>query len=399
MSVVIHNGTHTTVAGFSNVDMPQIVCSSSYVQRQDGSLEFVVEGMLIGEDGPVYTMMDAQGVPYNWDALEKQWRWICEERLGCRLEETPVVATVAPDLPDAVRAQYLEMALGRLKIPVFQLVVEPLAVALSLGRNTALVVDVGAAKSTVTPIIDGTVVQTAVARSKFAGDFLDMQVNELLTKIAPIKDEEEGDPNNRKDPSLTLWRNSRTWIQEFKTYMLQVAPSRLQDLDSAALDMMGLTYIKNFLLQKQKTISLTQKQCCELAEGLFQPRSVSQQFVAAEGLSEIVAKSVKKAGASTATSSSATNVTTPEQTHAALLTNILITGSSSLISGLEQRIVNDLSYQFPQYKLSSFANPLVLDRKLQSWQGGVTMANLPSWDLGDWVSQSDYEARNERGSN
>lgn len=391
MSVVIHNGTHTSVAGFANVDMPQVVCSSSYVQKSDGTLVFDIVEMLTEAEGTVYTMMDAQGVPYNWDALEAQWRWICEDKLGCRLEETAVVATVAPDLPAAARARYLEMALGRLKIPVFQLVVEPLAVALSLGRNTALIVDLGAAKATVTPVIDGTVVQAAIGRSRFAGDFLDLQVGKLLSE----KDDKQNGEESHEPTPLELWRNSRTWIQDFKSYMLQVAPSKLQDLDSAALDMMGLSYVKNFLYRRQKTISLMQKECCALAEGLFQPSYVSQQFASSEGLSEIVAKAVKKAGASTATNSSATNATTPEQIHAALLTNIVITGSSSLIPGLEQRIVNDLSYQFPQYKLSSFANPLVLDRKLQSWQGGVTMANLPSWDLGEWISQSDYEARSE----
>ncbi|SCV01638.1 LANO_0F12772g1_1 [Lachancea nothofagi CBS 11611] len=386
MAIVIHNGTHTTVAGFSQVDMPQVVCSSSYMKRADESLEFELDALLEGPESPIFTIMNPEGVPYDWEALEKQWRWIVETKLGSKLEETPLVITVAPDLPQEAKSQYLDVALRRLKVPVFQMVVEPLAVALSLGRNTALVVDIGAAKATVTPIIDGSVVSSAAIRSRFAGDFLDFQVYEML------KHQIESDESLPKDPSYAAWHNSRTWIQEFKAYMLQISPSKLQEMDSATVDILGMNSIKKFLYKKQKTISLTQKQCCSITEGIFQPSAASPQFSKDEGLSDIVAKSVKKAGASSTQASSASNVASAEQIHTALLTSIVITGSSSLIAGLEQRVVNDLSYQFPQYKLSSFANPLVLDRKLQSWHGGVTMANLPSWDLGDWISRKDHES-------
>ncbi|SCU97509.1 LADA_0H06656g1_1 [Lachancea dasiensis] len=392
MSVVIHNGTHTTVAGFSQIDMPGLVCSSSYMKKRDGSLVFALDEILEGPEAPVYTIMTSEGVPYDWEALEAQWRWIVESQLGAKLEETPLVVTVAPDLSPETKSQYLDMALGRLKVPVFQMVVEPLAVSLSLGRNTALVVDIGAAKATVTPILEGNVASGAAVRSRFAGDFLDFKVYEALKdEIAPVHSTDSGPTEEQQVPSYAAWLNSHTWIQQFKAYMLQASPSKLREMDSATIDILGLNSVKNFLYKKQKTISLTQKQCCQITEGIFQPSSASTEFSDGEGLSEIVAKSVKKAGASAQTSSAA-NATSAEQVHTALLTNIIITGSSSLIAGLEQRIVNDLSYQFPQYKLSSFANPLVLDRKLQSWHGGVTMANMPSWDLGDWVSLKDYES-------
>ncbi|SCU89302.1 LAME_0E02894g1_1 [Lachancea meyersii CBS 8951] len=388
MSIVIHNGTHTTIAGFSQVDMPQLLCSSSYTKRPDGSLDFDTDEILNGPETPIFTIMSTDGTPYDWEALEKQWKWIVETKLGAKLEETPLVVTVAPDITKETKNQYLELALGRLKVPVFQMVLEPLAVSLSLGRNTALVVDIGAAKTTVTPVIEGTILSSAAIRSRFAGDFLDFQVYETLKKRAFPEEEE----SSSACPSFTAWHNSHTWIQEFKAYMLQASPSKLQEMDSATADILGLNVVKNFLYKKHKTVTLTQKDCCSITEGIFQPSTASSQFSNEEGLSNIVAKAVKKAGASTAQSASAANVTSAEQIHTALLTNIIITGSSSLIAGLEQRVVNDLSYQFPQYKLSSFANPLVLDRKLQSWHGGVTMANLPSWDLGDWVSRKDFQS-------
>lgn len=129
-----------------------------------------------------------------------------------------------------------------------------------------------------------------------------------------------------------------------------------------------------------------------------------------------MAKSVKKAGASInsmkantstnpnglGTSHINTNVgdnnstasssnISPEQVYSLLLTNVIITGSTSLIEGMEQRIIKELSIRFPQYKLTTFANQVMMDRKIQGWLGALTMANLPSWSLGKWYSKEDYE--------
>ncbi|SCU97109.1 LAMI_0F08922g1_1 [Lachancea mirantina] len=392
MTIVIHNGTHTTIAGFSNRDLPQVVCPSSYLQRNDGTFLFGYNEMMLAEEGAVYTILDDQGVPYNWDALAAQWRWILEDQLQANPEEQALVVTVAPDISETARTQYLKLALETLKVPVFQMVLEPLAVALSLGRNTALVVDIGAAKSTVTPIVDGSVLKSAVTRSRFAGNFLDFQVNEL---VSAKRDASESSTVS----SLDVWRDSASWIKDFKAYMLQVSPSKLQELEAMNLDVMGMNYIRNFLYKKRQTLSFTQKECCQVAEYLFQPHLASSHYPPGEGLTEIVGTAVKKAGASSSMgSSTSTNVVSPEQIHNTLLTNIVITGSTSLLPGLEQRVVNELRYQFPQYKLSSFANPLVLDRKLQSWHGGVTMANLPSWDLGEWTSRNSYKQESANGS-
>lgn len=408
--VVIHNGGRTTIAGFSDQDLPQVVCPSSYAKGKDGEVVFGYLEML-QNPGEVFTIMDSRGCPYNWEALEQQWRWIYEQVLEISPEELPLVITVPPDLSAGTRSKYLELALEKLKVPVFQMVVEPLAISLSLGRNTSLVVDIGASKITVTPIIDGSVVKPAVLRSKFAGDFLDYQVAENLKNSLPI---EPAGEDSKVPESFKYWESSRTWIHDFKATMLQVSPSKIQELegmqDTMAFSHNPLDNKKYFLYKKgNKTLTLEQRECYKLAEMLFQPQLASDQFAAKEGLAELVVKAVKKAGAAVTTSNSgpaggggpsgsssmgigATSTTTPEQIHAALLTNIVITGSTSLVPGVEQRIVNELSYQFPQYKLSSFANPMVLDRKLQSWQGGVTMSNLPSWELGNWITRQEYDA-------
>ena len=180
---------------------------------------------------------------------------------------------------------------------------------------------------------------------------------------------------------------------------------------------------KNFLFKPlNKTITLDFKDCYEFAEYLFKPQLISDKFSPEDGLGPLMAKSVKKAGASinsmkantsanpnglgtshmhatagdNANGSSSNNIS-PEQVYSLLLTNIIITGSSSLIEGMEQRIIKELSIRFPQYKLTTFANQVMMDRKIQGWLGAVTMANLPSWNLGKWYSKEDYESLKRDG--
>ncbi|XDT05777.1 Actin [Nakaseomyces glabratus] len=81
---------------------------------------------------------------------------------------------------------------------------------------------------------------------------------------------------------------------------------------------------------------------------------------------------------------SATNNITPEHVYSLLLTNVIITGGTSLIDGMEQRI------RFPQYKLSTFTNPDQLQRSLQAWNGAVSLSNLPKWGLTQWFTKEDF---------
>lgn len=184
-------------------------------------------------DDEVYTLMDSQGLPYNWEALELQWRYMYETQLKVSPEELPLVITMPatngkPDM--SILERYYELAFDKLKVPVFQIVIEPLAIALSMGKSSAFVIDMGASGCNVTPIIDGIVVKNAVVRSKFGGDFLDYQVHE---KLAPMI-KEENDMENMADEeksSTDVWHEANTWIQQFKSTMLQVSEKDLIELE------------------------------------------------------------------------------------------------------------------------------------------------------------------------
>lgn len=432
--VVIHNGSSTTVAGFSNMELPKCIISTSYVQK-GAERVFGTFAMLDEcekkQDPPceVYTIMDKNGMPYNWDALEAQWRYIYEKELQTNPEELPLVISVPAthhEIDPQIVQNYLDLALNKLKVPELQIVVEPLAVALAMGKSSALVVDIGARGTTVTPIVDGTVVRSGVMRSRFGGDFLDYQVAKLLEE--PLG-----------SSSHEAWYNSQTWIREFKSTMLQVCDKNLSELERYHQDQlllqqqqqqqMGasyhnylanpLTQKRNFLHKKHnRTVTLELRDCYRVCEYLFQPSLASPDYTGRDGLGELLARAVKKAGASVSAqgtpgggqgaslvqshqqseqqqqpaASTTASTATIEQVYAQLLTNVVITGATSLVAGFEQRIVTELAVRFPQNKLATYANQIHLDRAAQGWIAMGAMAALPGWDLGRWYTRRDAAA-------
>ncbi|QLQ79059.1 hypothetical protein HG537_0B04060 [Torulaspora globosa] len=444
--VVIHNGSHSTIAGFSNMELPQCIIPSTYLQRDDemifGTFEMLDEAEKNIPGTQVYTIIDSHGLPYNWTALEAQWRYIYEKQLKVSPKDLPLVISVPASHAEfdmQIMERYFELAFVQLGVPVLQIVVEPLAVALSMGKSSALVVDIGARGCTVTPIVDGTVIKTGVMRSKFGGNFLDFHIAQL-PHIEP----------SETASTCEMWYNSNTWIQQFKSTMLQISDKNLVELERYYQEqlqlqqqqqqqmngfqpymMNPLTQKRNFLYKGQKTITMELRDCYKIAEYLFQPNLASETFSQTEGLSELMSKSIRKAGATVSTMGTQSGGTgaslvyhrthiaangntknttqspgpgsekttvaaasagglTSEQVYSLLLTNVIITGCTSLIGGTEQRIINELSIRFPQYKLTTYANQIQFDRKVQPWISMSAMASLPNWELGRWYVPHDW---------
>ncbi|CAL9732329.1 actin-related protein 7 [Monosporozyma unispora] len=509
-SIVINIGSYSTIVGFSNTELPSCVLPSSYMRKKSNNDEYIFDKYemlqvasprhheLNSEDYDVFTLVDNNGLPYNWEGIMKQWEYIFQEKLKCLTEEYPLVIVI-PMISKTtqlriIMEKYMELAFDKFNFPIIQFIIEPLATTLSMGKKNALIIDIGFNGCKITPVYDGIIIKNGITKNKFGGSFLDYVVNNFIEKKLDDDDVEMG---NDSDESIKTWWNSNTWIQDFKHSMLQVCDKDLGELEryyqeqetmylkqqeqmkqlggtgivtgavpafnSNIINMTNnpLTQDKNYLYKPSaRTIKLNQKEILNLTEYLFKPQLISAKFNKDEGLSEIISKSIKKTAATlssnnnstkdsesgineneTATTNSNSNMIrtvgasviippkinrsnksdnidnnnnkskflddpnlnhsmnengsntttrTPELIYSSLLTNVIITGSTSLILGMEQRIIQELSIRFPQYKLITFANQYMMDRSLQNWLSGVTMSNLPTWELGRWYSRGEW---------
>jgi hypothetical protein len=127
-----------------------------------------------------------EGRVADWDAVEALWSHALGTVLSSDPREHPVLACTATYESAADRAKLAELLAETLQVPAFFLARNAMLSAFSLGRASALVLDVGAARSVCAPVQDGFVLARGVRTSGVAGDLVDDHLVRLLeTQVLP----------------------------------------------------------------------------------------------------------------------------------------------------------------------------------------------------------------------
>lgn len=117
----------------------------------------------------------------NWDAVEALWRHGFNNCLFESDSSQRALLTVEPSFcPTENREKMMEMAFEALQCPAYFTAKDSMLAALSMGKTTALVVDIGAGSSSAVAIQDGYVLMSSIKRSKFAGSFLDEALRKII---------------------------------------------------------------------------------------------------------------------------------------------------------------------------------------------------------------------------
>lgn len=78
------------------------------------------------------------------------------------------------------REKLTELMFEKYDVPAFFLAKSAVLAAFSLGRSTGLVLDSGASHTTVTPVLDGYILNKSVKKSSIGGNMLDQICHEYL---------------------------------------------------------------------------------------------------------------------------------------------------------------------------------------------------------------------------
>jgi actin-related protein len=366
-SIVIENGSYETRAGFSLDELPQLAFPSVYSRDNNGTISIGDEHP---QDNEVLTILN-DGVVYNWDALEANWRHVYES-LHADPREQPLVITEEIWNNKRNRTKLCELAFDKLQVPVFAIVKNPLAVTYGVGRSTSLVVDIGAATTSVTPILDGTVLYKGAVHSKFAGDFLSLHIHRYLSQFLPLEAQFQGSDSYRRLQATSI-------LDDFKSTILSVSGFPIVH-SQTEFNINPLHYE----LPNGQRIEVGKEQVL-LSEPLFLPQNYRPQGMELPqdslGLTELILSALKKLDVS-------------NEIYNALLSNIVFTGGTSLIPGLEQRILSDLTRFLPQYHIQSFSNPVVLERANAVWLGASILANMSSFET-QYLGRDEYLQRGQ----
>lgn len=350
-SVVIHIGSHQTVVGYNDSETPTCILPSSYIKNKSTN-EYIFDyyEMLsvrdelnldqIKNDIEVFTLLNENGLPYNWEMIERQWDYIFQEKLLIDISQYPLVINLPilnnMDTIKFIMEKYMELCFHKFNIPMLQFIMEPLSMTLSCGKKNGIVVKMDMNGCSVIPIIDGNVIKNGIISNKFGIEFLNYIIlNKInaLTENSSDNDEEKkiNDANDAQNlSSYEMWYNNETWVQELRTQYLGISDRDLNEtkrfydeqtemyirqqeqyaqLNNTKInrDLLISNYQannnpleinKNFLLKqindKPKTIRMKQKDIFALTEPIFQPKLFNDKFHNTDGLIDIIDKSLKK---------------------------------------------------------------------------------------------------------
>ncbi|KAI9744553.1 MAG: NuA4 histone acetyltransferase subunit [Claussenomyces sp. TS43310] len=437
-ALVLDPGFSHTRAGFAGEDVPKSVVPTHYAIFGTGDKKRLVFGdNAINTPLPDMELsnpMGKDGTVEDWEVAPKIWEYSITSRLtkfkpskpstnglndkaddidvameGVEenekpLEENPVLMTETAWNPAKSRERAIEIAMESWGVPAFWTARNSVLAGYAAGKSCALIIDIGATNVSVTPIHDGLILKKGVQKSPLAGNWLSSQVRALFATADPKVDlvphfmiasktaVDAGAPPQATyrafatppTASFRAFQEERV-ITEFKESVVQVwsGPGRLNS-GTAAQGSSNEDYVRS---QPGRVF--------EMPDGANQMWGL-ERFKVAEGMwDEKAALPVPGEAAPTKAQ------TIPELVRAAvsgvdidlrvnLLQNIVVTGGTTLTTGLTDRLVSEVQALYPGARVKLQAAGLTSERRFGSWIGGSILASLGTFHQ-LWISKKEYE--------
>ncbi|CAM1504309.1 Fc.00g019000.m01.CDS01 [Cosmosporella sp. VM-42] len=441
-ALVLDPGYCNTRAGFAGEDVPKSILPSFYGHMTTDPTRDVFgdEYIVPRADFEIKNYMNKDSVVEDWDVAAKIWENMLVKRLQPErqtppsknglnddakddaqdgegdvnmddaaetrekpLEESPLLMTEAPWNTPKSREKAIEIIMENWGCPAFWLSRTPVLAAFAAGKATALVIDVGGANTSVTAIHDGMVLKRSIQKSPVGGLWLSSQIRSMFETSDPKVDltptfmVENKTPVDalatpqfrpRKFPfeihdSFRLYENERV-LTEFKESVVEVwrGPGRY-----------GATGNEEYVKTQPGRVfempdgwnQMWREQRFRVTEGMWDesagyPIPESERLNKGQTIPELIRSAL-----------GAVDV----DLRGNLLANVVVTGSTSLINGFNDRLNNELTTMYPGLKIKIHAAGLTSERRFGAWIGGSILASLGTFHQ-MWISRKEYE---ENGPN
>merc|ERR1712159_400150 len=349
--VVIDTGSGTTKVGYAGEDAPRNFFPS-ITARSRGQDKTLYVGHQVAQAPPDSKLAPkhpiVRAVPEDWSALGLLWEHALQNELEANADDMALVLTDAPMSVDCStqvdenRRKMGEKAFEELGVKAITIGCQPVLSLFSTGRTTGCVVEVGEGASFTVPVFDGLILQHAVLRQELAGQ--DITSCLLKTLI---------------DRNLPFAKNSHDLACTIKEKVCYVA----SDFESE-----GLRYNQNAEGMSRSyelpdtsviTVGPDRYKCPEI---LFQPELLGADAVGMQGLHKLCASSIGKIDT--------------EELRTAMFENVVLSGGSSMLPGIGDRMQNEVSALATDGATVSVITDS--QRKYAAWVGGSMLGSLPT---------------------
>ncbi|KAF2129895.1 Actin/actin-like protein [Dothidotthia symphoricarpi CBS 119687] len=434
-AIVLDPGYSSTRAGFAGEDVPKSVCPSFYGQldSDSGSQYLFGENAIHAPtDGlQIKNYWGADGIVEDWDTAAKLWEYTITSRLtGARpgdparnglnddpsaepmdmdvdkvvegqerpLDDSPLLVTEPGWNSAKAREKYIEIAMEDWGTPAFFLQKTGVLAAFASGKASGIIIDVGASHTSVTPVVDGMVLRKGVQKSPLAGNFVSSQIRTLFSQSNPqipltphylVAAKSQVDANApatasyksfpvAPTPSFRLNEEDRI-LTEFKESVVEVWPGPGRFSTGNNEDLAKSAPGRPFEMPDGWNTVFTSPRF-RLAEGLFDASAALTSDTVPRPKDEhtiprLVQAAVQQVDA---------------DMRPLLLSNIVVTGGSTLLYKFNERLNWEMNSIFPSTRNKLIAPGSVVERKYAAWIGGSILASLGSFHQ-LWISRKEYE--------
>lgn len=353
---------------------------------------------------------ESTGCLFNWDIIESLWNYGIVDTLKIEANDHPFMICT-PDyvrFSNKERNKYAELIVEKFDVPAFFFTPSSVLNAFSMGKHSALVIDIGYSGTSVVPVIDGYSLKSSSKYSdQLSGKILDEKLENFLMSsliqgnTSGSSSETENtmeidqlpifhppcfyshstklsdDEISRIHPSYQRW-NKEFYLDDFKKSFCKVwagNPLCIPGLVEAAED-----FVKDEVFDKELTLPDGHKVTFNpidryrTAEFFFEQINKGSESSENEfgGIVKLTFESL---------------FSTPLDSRKQLALDMCLTGGSSLLPGFDKRLAKDVERLLPK-SLKGKVHPTHY-KQFSPFVGGSILASLGSFQQ-MWISKEEY---------
>lgn len=404
-AVVFDIGSYSVRAGYAGEDSPkaEIPTHMSVVDDPDVPMEtedtdkgkssgkkYFIDTMSIKvpRKGAEITTFLNDGMIDNWDMYEEMMDYIYNKAIKSESNLHPVMMSEPAWNVKNKREKLAEIMFEKYNVPAFFLCKNAVLTAFANGRSTGLVLDSGASHTAAVPVYDGYVIQQAIVKSPFAGDFISMEIKKLMEEleidVIPPYMIKSKEAVNFMEPAKWKKKDIPEVSKSYHNYMLKDV---YQDFAASVVQVMDTPY-------EQSTAETMPNVHYEFPNGYNQDFGY-EKYKVCEGLFD--PNAIKDLPSGNSMLSVGNVVTTSVgmcdiDIRSSLYSSVIVTGGNTLLQGFTDRLNRDLSAKTPpSMKLKIISGTTgSAERRFSSWIGGSILASLGSFQQ-MWISKQEFE--------
>ena len=401
-ALVLDVGSCNFRAGFAGEDVPRIFepATLSFAQDADvdmtsgkSSLACPVNFFSRSRDGLLKSALQIENktssIDLDTDVFEQivSYSYLNSSKgFNLDLSDTPLIMT-EPNKPSAkYRRACLETVFERFDFPAASVLKRAPASAFSAGKQSALVLDIGASLTSVTPVYDGFVLQKpSLEYFGMGGDLLDSVVDEVLRKkrvnVVPFFKRTEG-------LSAKFLEHSRlAVVRELKHEVCKMNASHLSSNSGYANWNIPSSSSAVYELPDGISVDVGGSTAQIIPEILFDPSPLGSIPrlgcpVGFQGIGHAVLQAVGQ---------------TDVDARKAVGSEVILVGGSSLFEGMPERLLKSINSSYPESaskglisKAKVTAPSSAVDRQSASWLGCSIIASCATFQQ-LWISKRQFQ--------